>query len=185
MPAIVYIAALDELSSTLYISPQVEDVLGYSPEDYKADPDIWRKKIHPDDYERVMDEVVRSQKSGKPLVSEYRMLNSSGYVIWFHDEARIVRDESGNPLFLQGVMIDITTRKRVEEALHNSIQQWHSTFDAINDSVAMINLEGNILRCNLAMTRLLGKSFNEILGILVGNLFITKNNLWKIVLSLV
>jgi len=51
---VIYVAALDERSTTLYVSPQIEEILGYTPEEYRADPDIWAKRIHPEDYDRVM-----------------------------------------------------------------------------------------------------------------------------------
>ena len=99
IPAITYIAALDEFSTTLYVSPQVETILGFSQRDYKKDPDIWRKQLHPDDRARIMDEVHRAHKFNKPFISEYRMLTSSGQVVWFRDEAVIVRDKNDKPAF--------------------------------------------------------------------------------------
>jgi PAS domain S-box-containing protein len=108
IPAITYIAALDEFSTTLYVSPQVETILGFSQRDYKNDPDIWRKQLHPDDRTRIMDEVLKAHKFNTPFISEYRMLTSSGQVVWFRDEAVIVRDKNDKPLFLQGIMYDLT-----------------------------------------------------------------------------
>jgi PAS domain S-box-containing protein len=59
IPAVTYISALDEASTTLYVSPQIEIILGFSPADYRADPDVWRERLHPDDRERVLIEVAR------------------------------------------------------------------------------------------------------------------------------
>ncbi len=64
----------------------------------------------------------------------------------------------------QSLQCEIVERKRVEQALRNAAQQWHSTFDAINDAVCLLNLEGKIERCNMAMKDLLGKPFGEIIG---------------------
>ena len=115
LPAITYTAALDETSTTLYVSPQIERMLGFSPKEYEKDPNIWDKQLHPEDRERVLKEVALSHESGSPFVSEYRMLTKDGHTIWFRDEAIMVRDETGNPLFLQGLMHNITDRKRAEE----------------------------------------------------------------------
>ncbi|MBE0448754.1 MAG: PAS domain S-box protein, partial [Actinobacteria bacterium] len=120
IPAITYIAALDEASTTLYVSPQVEMLLGYTQAEYRADPDIWRKSLHPDDYEQVMTEVARSHATGEPLILEYRLLAKDGHVLWFRDMATIVQDEAGRPLYLQGVMLDITERKQAEEELRKA-----------------------------------------------------------------
>jgi PAS domain S-box-containing protein len=116
-PAITYVATLDDLSSTLYISPRIQDLLGYSPAEWQAAPELWSRQIHPDDYERVLAELNRSRASGEPFRCEYRMFARDGHLLWLEDTADIVRDESGQSLFLQGLMLDITARKRADEAL--------------------------------------------------------------------
>jgi PAS domain S-box-containing protein len=113
--AVIYMAALDERSSTLYISPQIEDLLGYSQEEYKADSDIWAKRIHPDDYDRVIEALNRCHQTGTQFNSEYRMIRKDNRVIWFHDVADIVRDHHGNPLYIIGVNTDMTERKQAED----------------------------------------------------------------------
>jgi PAS domain S-box-containing protein len=123
IPAVTYIAALDEISTTIYFSPQIEAPLGFSPGEWTADPDLFRKQLHPDDRERVMAELARSRASGEPFVAEYRLLARDGSAVWFRDEAVVARDEAGNPLFLQGVMLDITGRKRAEEELKRRVGQ--------------------------------------------------------------
>jgi two-component system sensor histidine kinase UhpB len=120
IPAVTYIAALDEISTTLYFSPQIEELLGFSQAEWLADPELFRKRLHPDDRERVMAELARSHASGEPFISEYRLLARDGSAVWFRDEAGVVRDDDGNSLFLQGVMLDITEHKRMEEALARS-----------------------------------------------------------------
>jgi PAS domain S-box-containing protein len=117
LPAITYVAALDEASTTLYVSPQIEAMIGFSPAEYAANPDTWRQRLHPDDRERVMAELLRSRARGAPLSAEYRMIARDGHVVWFRDEAALVRDPAGGPLFLQGVMVDITERKRLQEEI--------------------------------------------------------------------
>ena len=115
IPGVIYRAALDASSTTSYVSPQIERFIGRSPAEYSADPDLWRKLLHPDDRERVMAEVARSHATGATFCSEYRMIARDGRVVWFRDEAQVVCDDSGRPLCLQGVMVDITDRKRAEE----------------------------------------------------------------------
>ena len=118
IPAVTYTAALDEASSTLYVSPQIEALIGFSQAEYAADPDIWRKQLHPEDRERVLHEVHRAQEQGEDLRTDYRMLTRKGELVWVRDEALIVRDERGRPLFLQGIMFDVTARKVAEEKVH-------------------------------------------------------------------
>ena len=122
IPAIAYIAALDVPGNLLYISPQIRQ-LGYSPEEWLADPEGPLKQLHPDDHTRVRAEIAHCYESGEPLRSEYRLLTRAGEVRWFLDEASLVRDEAGEPLFLQGVLVDITRDKQVEEELRQHRQR--------------------------------------------------------------
>lgn len=117
LPAITYTAALDESSTTLYISPQIEKILGISPHAYKAGHDFRLKNLHNDDRERVLKEVSHARETGQPIISEYRMTTTDGRVVWLRDEAVIVKDDRGNSLYLQGVMFDITSQKHIEEEL--------------------------------------------------------------------
>jgi PAS domain S-box-containing protein len=111
LPAITYILALNDAQSTLYISPQIESILGFSAAEWMADPDLWNRRFHPDDRERVLAEVARSHATGAPFSSEYRLLTRNGRVVWFRDEAVMVRDSKGQPLFSEGVMIEITAQR--------------------------------------------------------------------------
>jgi len=117
IPAITYIGALDDPASTLYVSPQIEEMLGFTPGDYLRDPDIWRRHLHPDDRERVLADRARSLERSEPFSAEYRMIAGDGRTVWFHDEAAIVRDDRGRPLFLQGIMLDVTEQRRNRETI--------------------------------------------------------------------
>ncbi|MGE5307593.1 MAG: PAS domain-containing protein [Deltaproteobacteria bacterium] len=123
IPAITYISALDKDGTILYVSPQIRDILGYSPDEYKADPDLWRKQLHPDDHDRVMADLVSSRVADRNFVSEYRKIARDGHLVWFHDEAVTVKDNEGKALYLQGVMYDITQEKTAEKALENAFSE--------------------------------------------------------------
>ena len=165
IPAITYIAALDEASTTLYNSPQIETILGFSPAEYQANPDMWRERLHPDDRERVLAEVARSHVMGEPLVSDYRMLARDGHVVWFHDEAVLVRNVDGRPLFLQGVMLDITERKRIEMTLQESELRYRSLVETSPDAIVLVDLDFRRLLCNRQDAVLHGyESTEEMIG---------------------
>ena len=117
IPAITYTTALDEPGKLLYISPQIQQ-LGFSPEEWLADPDGLLKQIHPEDRVLMRAEIARGYESGEPLRCEYRLFTRAGEVRWFLNEASLVRHASGEPLFLQGVLVDITKDKEVEAELH-------------------------------------------------------------------
>ena len=120
IPAVTYLADLDEASTTLYVSPQIEQLIGFATEEYATDPDLWRKQLHPEDRDQVLGEVACCQASGEKFVSEYRMLTRDGELVWFHDEAVVVPGDESHPPFLQGIMFDITQRKQLEEQLHQA-----------------------------------------------------------------
>ncbi len=116
IPAITYTAALDIPGKLLYVSPQLS-ALGYSPEEWTSQVGALRSYIHPDDRTRAAEAFDNARATGKPLRCEYRLLNRAGEVRWFLDEASLVLDEAGQPLLLQGMLIDITKDKLVEEEL--------------------------------------------------------------------
>jgi diguanylate cyclase (GGDEF)-like protein/PAS domain S-box-containing protein len=115
IPAIVYTDVVDDTMSTTYVSPQIEELLGISPEEYIADPDLWTKQLHPDDKEEALQSYLQGRTSGGPFSFEYRLLARDGRVVWFRDSAVVVNDRSGAPAFVHGVMFDITDRKNAEE----------------------------------------------------------------------
>jgi PAS domain S-box-containing protein len=117
IPAITYIAAFDESSSTIYTSPQIARVLGFSQAEWMADHTRWLTQIHPDDRARVLAELERVHDGELPRPCEYRMLTRDRRVVWFLDDAAVMRDAHNQPLYLYGVMSDITKRKRMEAEL--------------------------------------------------------------------
>ncbi len=163
IPAVTYIAALDKTSTTLYVSPQIKTVIGFSPEEYKADPDIWQKQLHPDDRQRVLDEVRRTHKTGEPLSCEYRMITRDGRVVWLRDEALIVTDDNGEPLFLQGVMVDVTERRKGEDELKESEERFRAIFDNATDGILLADPETKkFTACNNTICQMLGYDLDEV-----------------------
>lgn len=115
IPVITYIASLDGEGTPLYVSPQIRN-LGFSEEEWLADPGLHMKQIHPDDRVRIMDMFTESRASGSPLRCEYRLRARNGSILWIRDEAVVVQND-GQPVVLQGIMVDITQSKQMEEEL--------------------------------------------------------------------
>ncbi len=164
IPAITYVAELDAFSTTVYVSPQVEEFLGVSPTEYRSDPDQWRKRLHPEDLDRVMAEVARSHATGEPFVSEYRMRAKNGRTVWFRDDAVIVSDATANPLFLQGIMFDITRRKEAEIELRRSEERFRAVFEGAQDCIFIKDRSLKYTHVNPAMEELLGRPVSEVVG---------------------
>ncbi len=114
LPLVVSQNAADGQASTLYISPQVEAMLGYPPQDFVDDPGLWLRLVHPDDRERVIAGIGDANAAGQSPALEYRSFRPDGSVVWIHDEAVLVRDADGTPLHWQTVLTDVTEQKRIE-----------------------------------------------------------------------
>jgi PAS domain S-box-containing protein len=121
VPAILYIDEVDDVSSNRYTSPQVIELLGFTPDEWSGDPDLWLRQLHPEDRDRAIAAHRRSNETGERYFAEYRFLARDGRIVWLRDEAALVRDEAARPLYWRGVMQDITEQKQAEEQLRWSL----------------------------------------------------------------
>jgi PAS domain S-box-containing protein len=115
VPAITYLDAIDGPQKTLAISDQTTTILGYPPDEWYADPDLWSRMVHPDDKDRV-ESAERS--GGFAGGIEYRVLTKDGRTVWLHDRSRLITDGEGVPRYWLGVLVDVTDRRRVHELRH-------------------------------------------------------------------
>ncbi|HUQ23990.1 MAG TPA: PAS domain S-box protein [Gaiellaceae bacterium] len=120
IPLATYMNSVDDPVTTIYMSPQVEGLLGYTPEEWAARPELARDGIHPDDRQRVAALAREARKQGIPTRSEFRFLARDGRVVWVLDQTIPVRDEEGTILCHQGFLLDITEQKQLEEQLRQS-----------------------------------------------------------------
>jgi PAS domain S-box-containing protein len=115
VPAVVYEMGPDDERRTLFVSPHVEEILGYPRQEWLDQPDIWVELLHPDDREQELEAHDRHNETGEPWQREYRLTASDGRDVWVRDHAQLVLDADG-PRWL-GVMLDITLQKDAEELL--------------------------------------------------------------------
>ena len=100
-----------------YASPQIQEILGWSPAEWRADPTAWYAWVHPDDRQRVIDENKRCEASGESYSMEYRMIRRDAQTIWVEDSWVVVEHETSGQRVFQGVVFDITRRKIAEEQM--------------------------------------------------------------------
>lgn len=117
IPAVTFMASLEHGLQEVYVSPQIESLLGYSQREWLENPVLWYDRLHPEDKDRWNVEFARTVAFGERFHSVYRFLARDGRIVWILGDTKIVRDETGRPLFIQGVGFDISELKQVEETL--------------------------------------------------------------------
>ena len=123
VPAIVYIADPGELGTWHFVGEQIYAVLGYTAQEWRAHPELWAQRLHPDDRERALQrEVALEQAGGGADTEHYRLLHRDGSVVWLRDDAYLMRDTDGQ-LRWHGVMTVISEYKRLEAELQRRAAQ--------------------------------------------------------------
>ncbi|MBI5352425.1 MAG: PAS domain S-box protein [Chloroflexi bacterium] len=127
-PEVIYLDSVDEFSSNIYISEQVERLLGYTPADFAQNPKLWHQIVHPFDYQRAQTTIDQTLTNNGAM-DEYRMIKKDGSEIWVRDTSIPICDENGQVMFIQGFLQDITERKKVEERLKESEERYRTLFE--------------------------------------------------------
>jgi PAS domain S-box-containing protein len=162
MPGIVYRAKLGPAPATEYVSPRIQE-LGFEPAQWLSDPNLLWASIHPEDRERVREEVGRALEGpSDALHFEYRMLAANGDWRYVSDHAQIVRTANGAPAFLLGVNLDVTERKRTEVALREASDFRRELVEQLADGVLVLGGDLTVIDANPSACLLLGRSRQEL-----------------------
>lgn len=115
LPLVTY--ALDRKSgAVIYVSPQIEGLLGYPAAAWLDNNEQWYSMLHPDDRDDVLAATEAAHTRGEAFSGEYRLVANDGRVVWVRDEATVVQDEQGRPLFAQGFLLDVSDQYAAREA---------------------------------------------------------------------
>ncbi|HEX7247715.1 MAG TPA: PAS domain-containing protein, partial [Actinomycetota bacterium] len=120
VPAAIYLDRPDASMHSVYVSPQIEHIMGVTPQEWIDDPELWLTIIAPEDREQVRRSYKEAISDRRAWRAEYRVNTPDGRAIWVHDEITFITDSEGGPSFLQGVLMDITERKLAEQSLRDS-----------------------------------------------------------------
>ena len=150
----------------LRVSPGMHGLFDSEPGDLErgAVP-VALARVHPDDREALERAMSTFDKTGAaPEPTEYRVVHRDGRELVLHTESRLEHDPLGVPVALVGYNQDVTGQRRLEAKLAAAANEWRETFDAMSDSVAVLDGEGNVTRCNAATTAFAKLDFDEIIG---------------------
>ncbi len=142
----------------LYVSPSVEKLYGRSIQEFIEKPLLWREAIHPDDRNRNFNGFELLQKE-KYVEDERRIVRPDGSIVWVHDRSHLVRDENGIPIRVDGLVLDITERKKVEEELIKAKEKAEENEVRLKEQVRLLDL---IFAHTLDNMALLDKDYNFI-----------------------
>jgi len=136
LPGLTYISALDG-SGVEFVSPQADTMLGFEPDQWKLEPELFLNLIHPDDRERVAAEGRSFREGTGAQAFEFRMVARDGTVMWVHDDAVIVADENGQPVHAQGYLRDVTELKLAREQSEALLEQERAANERLRELDAM------------------------------------------------
>jgi len=115
-PAVIYTCQIGEDYAATFVSPNVQNLLGYEPAAFLEASDFWLNHIHPDDRPQVV-ENLPSFLAGEHHTFEYRFLHRDGQYRWLQDEPKLIYDAAGKAIEVVGYLADISDRKQTEEKL--------------------------------------------------------------------
>ena len=162
-PAVIYTSRTSGDYGATFISDNVTEVVGYKPHDFVERSSFWIDHIHPDDVQRVFRELP--QLFARDLhTHEYRFRRKDGTYIWLRDELRLVRDREGKPIEIVGLWIDITERKRTEEALRASEKRYRAIVEDQTELICRFRPDGRLTFVNEAYCRYFDKKPEELVG---------------------
>ena len=165
VPAVAYVADWDEHGTLQYVSPQIEHLLGWPPEAFIADQDLWYRCIHPDDLGRVRAAEERSWHSRVPFDLEFRMIHRDGRELWVWDkETLIAGAEDGEPRYSQGVVVDVTPVRATEDALRDERHRAQRYLNIAGTIIVALDRDCRVTLLNRAGQELLGLDEAQLVG---------------------
>lgn len=164
-PAVVFLDNADEKETTIYISPRIEELTGYSPEEWQSDSFIWETHIHPEDRERISEADKNTRRAGNRFYEEYRFVRRDGETVWIKEDTNLICDKDGIPLYWQGIMINITGEKETAAALERQLKEL-TVLNAVTLAGAESTTENEIIERVVQLSTLI---YNEMCGVLLLN----------------
>jgi sigma-B regulation protein RsbU (phosphoserine phosphatase) len=163
-PVILFRRIAGETPKLVYVSDNIRQ-MGYTAEEFLNDKIHFKDIVHPDDSARIGEEIRRyAQEDVEEYTQLYRIITKDGQVRWVEDQTSVVRDDEGNKIFNQGLLVDITRRKRAEDAVRKSEEKFRRIVETAGEGFILMDEDLKIVDVNDAYCKLLGYSREEIIG---------------------
>ena len=163
-PVILFRRMAGDKPRLVYVSDNIRQ-MGYSSKDFIEEKILFREIVHPDDMERVSEEIKGyTEDDVEEYTQFYRIITKDGQVRWVEDQTSVVRDADGTKIFNQGLLVDITSRKLAEEEVRKSEEKFRRIVETAGEGFILMDEDLTIIDVNAAYCRLLGYSREEILG---------------------
>ena len=165
LPGMAYNCASDRQWTMRFVSAGCEALTGYQPEELVDNAVVaYGDLVCPEDARQLWDEIQSAIAGDAPWTCTYRIVTAAGELRWVWERGVAVKDASGEVRMLEGFIQDVTDRHEAEEKLTAAAAEWRQTFDAMPDSVAVLDAGGVVQRCNKAATELAGREFDGVVG---------------------
>ncbi len=163
-PVILFRRLAGEDPRLVYVSDNIRQ-MGYTSEEFLSGRRFFRDIVHPDDMERVSSEIMAYAKEDvEEYTQYYRVYTKDGDVRWVEDQTSVARDEQGNKIHNQGILVDITERRRAEEELRKSEEKFRRIVETAGEGFILMNEDLVIVDVNDAYCKMLGYSREELIG---------------------
>ena len=163
LPMAVYIDQPDDTFTNVYISPQIEEILGYPVDQWVGNPEMFPAVLHPKDRDRVLAEQREWLGRGGEYRGEYRLVTQDGSEVWIREESKVVTGDDGQAHYTQGYLEDVTERRAAERDLATSERPLRMVTDNMNDVIFLYGIDRKL--------RYVTPSFEELTGFTVAELF--------------
>ena len=163
-PVILFRRVAGDKPRLVYVSDNICQ-MGYTAQEFLEEKIYFKDIVHPDDSERLGEEIKQyAEEDAEEYTQFYRMMTKDGQVRWVEDQTSVVRDDQGNKIFNQGLLVDITSRKLAEEEVRKSEEKFRRIVETAGEGFILMDEDLKITDVNDAYCHMLGYSRAEILG---------------------
>lgn len=163
-PAVLFRRESNEDAKLVYVSENISQ-WGYDAQDFLQGRKTFKDIVHPENHDKLTEEILHYKEINvEEYTQEYQIITADDRLRWVSDETSVVRDDDGNAVYNQGVLMDITRRKEIEQALSASEFKFRRTIESAAEGYLLLDKDLVILEVNDAYCRMLGYDRSELLG---------------------